>query len=86
MICVGLWALRQFCSVGAETGGCVVLVCESCSVPIHEIVVRRSAAIPFPTLDVFLAPNVLIPLVGRHVCMKQEKKSQKISIISKNRI
>ena len=66
----------------AETGECVVLVCESCSVPIREIVVHRSIAILSPTLDVTSVPNAPIPSAIRRVCNKKERK-KKIMIILK---
>lgn len=66
----------QFCSVDAEIGGCVVLVCESYSVPIHEIVVHRLIAIQSPTSDVTLAPNAPIPSAIRRVCKTKERKKK----------
>lgn len=58
----------------AERGGCVALVCGSCSVPIREIVVHRSIAILSPTLDVTSAPNAPIPSAIRRVCNGRTKK------------
>lgn len=68
----------------AETGGCVALVCESCSVPIREIVVHRSIAIPSPTSDVPSVPSAPVPSAKRRVC--NEKKNRKKIIISKTNV
>lgn len=75
--------LRQFCSVDAETGECVVRVCESCSAPIHVIVVHQLIAIPPLSSDVISAPNAPIPSATRRVWNIQENINNEILNLKK---